>query len=309
MKKEINNMKANSNEENNKLRIKDTIEFKKSDISRILLCITAGIIMSVNLRTFVYTGDMLPGGFAGLTLLIQNIFSKFLNIALPYGPIYIMLNFFPIILSYMKIGKKYTIYSCITIVLVSVLTDFIPVYAITYDILLISIFGGLINGFAVSLCLRADATSGGTDFVAIYVSEKFGIDCFNYVFLFNAVVLSIDGLLFGFDKALYSIIFQFFSTEVIHLMYKRYKKNTLLIVTENPQEVAKKIYELTGHGATDIEAYGSFEHKGRTIIYSVVSSDEIKKVITSIKKIDSDAFINVIKTEQLSGKFYMHRNG
>jgi uncharacterized membrane-anchored protein YitT (DUF2179 family) len=302
---------CNENEEcikmlNGTRELLDDDKFRRSDIGRIILCVLSGTIFSINMRSFVSTGNLLPGGFAGLTILIQNIVERFLGISLPYGPVYIGLNAAPIIMSYMKIGKKYTAYSCITIALITVLTDVIPQHVITYDILLIAIFGGMINGFAVSLSLRADATTGGTDFVAIWISEKFGVDSFNYVLAFNAIVLFFDGFLFGWEKSLYSIIFQFTSTQIIHVLYNRYKKNTLFIITDSPKAVTDKIYELTGHGATDIKAYGSYENASRTIVYSVVSSEELKKVVSAVHKIDEGAFLNVMKTEQLMGNFHMH---
>lgn len=275
---------------------------------RVILCIAAGIIMSVNLSTFVHTGGLLPGGFSGLTLLIQNIFQRYAGITLPYSAVYIALNLFPAVLSFRKIGKKFTIYSGITILLTSILTDFIPKTAITYDILLISIFGGIINGFAVSLCLIGKATSGGTDFIAIAISEKYHVDAFNYILIFNAVMLTIDGFLFGWDKALYSIIFQFTSTQVINIIYKRYKKNTLFIVTDNPQTVAEAINRLTQHGATRISAHGTYDNSARQLIYSVVSTDELKSVLNEIKQVDPNAFVNVMRTDQIRGRFYMSPN-
>ncbi|MBQ1310823.1 MAG: YitT family protein [Blautia sp.] len=281
---------------------------KTREFRRILLCILSGTVMVLNLRTFVHTGGLLPGGFAGLTLLVQNVAQKYAGISIPYGPVYIAMNAFPILLSYRKIGKKFTIYSCITIFIVSFLTDFVRPRIITYDVLLISVFGGMINGFAVSLALNAQATSGGTDFIAIYISEKFGIDSFNYVLIFNAVVLSTYGLLFGWDKALYSIIFQFTSTQVIHLLHKRYQKNTLFIVTDKPDEVTQVINRLSFHGATQIEVVGSYRHTPRTMVYTVISSEERKAVLKGIRQIDEKAFINVMKTDQLSGRFFMRPN-
>ena len=281
---------------------------KTREFRRILLCILSGTVMVLNLRTFVHTGGLLPGGFAGLTLLVQNVAQKYAGISIPYGPVYIAMNAFPILLSYRKIGKKFTIYSCITIFIVSFLTDFVRARIITYDVLLISVFGGMINGFAVSLALNAQATSGGTDFIAIYISEKFGIDSFNYVLIFNAVVLSTYGLLFGWDKALYSIIFQFTSTQVIHLLHKRYQKNTLFIVTDKPDEVTQVINRLSFHGATQIEVVGSYRHTPRTMVYTVISSEERKAVLKGIRQIDEKAFINVMKTDQLSGRFFMRPN-
>ena len=126
----------------------------------------------------------------------------------------------------MYIGKKFTLYSGLMIVVSSILTDLLPGFEITSDPLLISIFGGIINGCAISLCLFANATSGGTDFIAIFFSERKGIDTWNYIFLGNVAMLIVAGLLFGWDKSLYSIIFQFASTQILHMLYKRYQKQT-----------------------------------------------------------------------------------
>ena len=275
------------------------------NIKRIVLCVIAGIIIAVNLKTFVYTGGLLPGGFAGVTLLLQNISEKMFGVTIPYGPVYILMNLVPIIISYKKIGKRFTIYSCITIVIVAVLTDMIPSYIITYDVLLISVFGGIINGFAIALCLLAGATSGGTDFIAIYISEKFKVDAWNYILIFNAVILFSDGFLFGWDKALYSIIFQYVSTQVINTVYKRYKKNTLFIVTRKPLEIAEMINSMTMHGATELKATGMYEGMERSIIYSVIDSDELKMIMRGIQDVDPKAFVNVLRTDHLSGRYYM----
>ena len=281
---------------------------RKNKVLRVLMCIAAGLIMSFNIRSFVRSGDLLPGGFSGLSILVQNIFGRFWNISIPYGPIYVLLNIFPVILSFRKIGKRFTVYSCITIAIVAFLTDFIPVFEITSDVLLISVFGGLINGIAVSLCLNAGATSGGTDFISIYFSEKFKIETWNYVLLFNVFILVCDGFLFGWDKALYSIIFQFVSTQVVNAMYKRYRKDTLFIVTEHPKEIAELINRLTNHGATRMNAEGMYEGKKKSLIYSVIDSEELKHIMEEIRKADPDAFINAIRTDRISGRYYMRPN-
>ena len=108
-------------------------------------------------------------------------------------------------------------------------------------VLLISIFGGILNGVAISICLNAGATSGGTDFISIYLSEKSNMDSFYLILGFNAVILCIAGILFGWDKALYSILFQYASTMVLHLMYKKFQQSTLFIVTNRPAEVCQVI--------------------------------------------------------------------
>lgn len=279
-----------------------------SDAGRILLCAVAGLIMSLNINTFVHTGELLPGGFSGLTILIQNLFSSFFGIELPYSPIYILMNIIPAAITFRKIGKRFTIFSFVTIIATGLLTDFLPHYAVTSDMLLISVFGGIINGFSISLCLIAGATSGGTDFISIAISEKYHVDAFNYILIFNAVMLTADGFIFGWEKALYSIIFQYTSTQVINLIYKRYKRNTMFIVTDFPKEVADAINKLTRHGATRIEAHGTYNNSERQMIYSVVGTDELKRLVKEIKKIDANAFINVVRTDRLIGRFYITPN-
>ncbi len=273
-------------------------------IGRILLVIVSSFIFAINIKTFVHTGGLIPGGATGLTLLIQEIFLKFFSVRIPYTPVSMLINAIPVYIGFRFIGKRFTALSCVVIVLSGILTDLIPSHMLTNDILLICVFGGLINGLAISLCLFADATSGGTDFVAIYLSEKNGIDSFNVVLLINAGILTVAGFLFSWDKALYSIIFQYVSTMTIHTLYRRYQQSTLFIVTREPARVSRLIYDLSHHGATIIEGKGSYEHDEKKVVYSIVSSNEVNKVVTAIRNAEPDAFINVFKSERISGRFY-----
>ena len=125
-------------------------------------------------------------------------------------------------------------YSCLMILLTGILTDLIPGYPITYDTLLISVFGGLINGAVISLCLFANATSGGTDFIAIYLSEKKGMDSWNLVlesecsdpWCCRSSVWMGQGIILNY--------FPYASTQVLHTLYKKYQQQTLFVVTDHP---------------------------------------------------------------------------
>lgn len=276
----------------------------KKDSKRILVIIIAALLMAVNIKTFVQAGNLLPGGATGLTLLIQRAVKLFFDLDIPYSPINILLNAIPAFIGFKFIGKKFTIYSCLMIFLVGLFADLIPAYTITDDVLLVSIFGGIINGTAISICLSVEATSGGTDFIAIYMSEKKHMDSWNFVLGINAVILSVAGLLFGWDKALYSIIFQYASTQMIHLLFQHYQKETLLVVTKHPELVSEIIHAKSHHGATIIKAEGSYEHKETFIVYSVIGKDQYISIVSIIKQEDHDAFINTIDTESLTGRFF-----
>jgi len=280
----------------------------KKDSKRVALIVLGSILFAFNVNTFINTADLLPGGAAGLALLLQSIFERFAGVAVPYSVLNLLINAVPVYIGFKYLGRKFTLLSCLAIVLMSLLSDLLPGVMITSEPILVSIFGGIVNGFAISLCLRADATSGGTDFISIYMSEQHGKDSFNFVFGINAVILSAAGLLFSWERALYSIIFQFVTTQVIHMMYKRYQQKTLLIITEKPDEVYHAIKDITNHGATLFRGTGLYEQKERTMVYSVVSADEVTRVIASVRRADPKAFVNSIKTNSLAGNFYRHPN-
>ncbi|MCI5602394.1 MAG: YitT family protein [Lachnospiraceae bacterium] len=271
---------------------------------RLFVVVMSSILFAWNLCCFAKTANLFPGGFAGLSLLLQEIIFKFLHIKIPYTIFNIVLNLFPIYIAFKYIGKKFTLYSILTIFLSSIFVDILPHYIFTQDILLVSVFGGLINGFAISLCLNVGATTGGTDFISIFLSQQKGIDAWNYILLGNAIMLIVAGALFGWPIALYSIIYQFCSTQVIQMLYKRYKKETLFIISDKSDKIYHAIKELTNHDATLFKGIGCYEEKEKTLIYSVINAEAKRQLIPLIRSIDPHAFINIVKTEELSGRFH-----
>ena len=271
---------------------------------RVLVVIFASVLYAWNLCCFAKTVGLLPGGFSGVSLLLQEIGSQFFHINVPFTVFNVALNLFPVYLGFRYIGKKFTIYSIVTIVLSSIFVDILPVYVFTNDILLVSVFGGLIIGFAISLCLNVGTTTGGTDFISIFLSEQKGIDAWNYILAGNVIVLGIAGLLFGWKIALYSIIYQFCSTQVIQLLYKRYQKETLFIISDHAEEISKAIKETTNHDATLFQGIGCYEEKEKTMLYSVINSEAKRELIPLIRSIDPHAFINIVKTQELQGRFH-----
>ena len=271
---------------------------------RLFLIVLASVVMAVNIKSFVDAGGLFPGGFNGLTLLIQRSAQQFAGIALPFTAINLLLNAIPAVISFRLIGKRFTLYSCLMIALTSVLTDIIPSMPLTNDVLLVCIFGGIINGFSISLCLLGRATSGGTDFIAVALSERLNVDAWNYIFIGNCLMLVVAGLLFGWDKALYSIIFQFASTQIVHLLDPRFKRTTLFIISNRAPEIYEQIKDTTHHGATLFHGIGLYNGEERDLIYSVITSDQVKEITRAAREIDPHAFINILKTDQVAGNFY-----
>ena len=276
----------------------------RREVLRILVISAAALLSAFNLNSFVDTADLFPGGFSGAALLIIRLTDKYLGLKLAYSAVFLPLNIFPIYLGLRYLGKTFTCYSMYFTILSSVLTDAIPAIPITYDVLLICIFGGLINGMTIVLCLWMDASGGGTDFISIVLLERKGINAWNYILAGNVVILSLAGIFFGWDKALYSIIFQFVTTQVTQNLFKRYNQLTLIVITDMPESVYDKISILTHHDATLFRGEGFFRETTKHMIYSVIGADQAPMLIREIHEVDPHAFINVLKTERLAGHFY-----
>ena len=128
-----------------------SIEYKHPkfyQVFRIFIVILASIIFAWNLCCFARPAGLFPGGFSGLSLLLQEIFQKFLHIHVPYTLLNVLLNIIPVYIGFKFIGRKFTLYSILTIILSSIFVDILPAYVFTQDAMLNSVFGGLINGFA-----------------------------------------------------------------------------------------------------------------------------------------------------------------
>ena len=274
-------------------------------VTRVLMITLSSFIVAVNLKSFVAAGDLFPGGFTGMSRLVQRCALEFAGIELPFAPINLALNAVPAFISFKLVGKRFTLYSCLTIVLTSLFTDLLPTMTITEDKLLICIFGGMISGFAGCLCLWVRVTSGGTDFIAIPLSERKNVDAWGYIFFGNVVMLTIAGALFGWDKALYSMLYQYACTQVIKMLDPDGRRATLLIITgrESAGGVCAQIQE-TQHTATLIEGVGLYNGAPCVMIYSVVNDSEVRSLAQKIRQSDPKAFVNVLRTERVVGKFY-----
>lgn len=275
---------------------------------RPLVVVIASVLMAVNLRMFVKVGGLYPGGATGLTVLTQTICERFFHINVPYTIVNILWNAIPVYIGFRYIGKRFTAYSLMMILLSGFIVDLMPSFSITSDLLLIAIFGGIINGCVVSLCLRFDTTTGGTDFISIFLSQKYNMDTFNMVLGMNACIIGIAGILFGWNKALYSIIYQYTSTQVLHIAYRAYQQVTLFVISNRPHEISDMIHNMTNHGATILNCEGAYTDTERKMVYSVINANSQRAVINTIHKIDPHAFVNCVRTSEIKGNFHQEEH-
>lgn len=280
------------------------MNFTKQDILNVFAIVISTIIYACGFNVFVRSGNLFPGGFAGLSRLISMVLSDALHISVSFSVIYFVLNALVTLRVLKKTGHKFILYSVLWYTLSSFFTGVIHLPMITEDPILISVFGGLINGFAIGIALRYNASSGGTDFVAIDLSMKLNRPTWNYIFGFNALVLICAGYLYGWERALYSIIFQYTSKEVVGLMHERYKITSLHVVTDHADEICAAVFRICRHGITKVQCVGAYSNQEHEMLFMSVNNNQLKEVQKCILEIDPHAFITLNRVERIIGNYY-----
>ena len=201
--------------------------------------------------------------------------------------------------------KRFTFFSLLQVIIASFFLKVIHFEALFDDRLLNIIFGGLLYGMQAVIALKANASTGGTDFIALYISNKKNKSIFSYVFIFNACLLIIFGMMFGWENAGYSILFQFISTKTIDTFYNRYARMTLQITTSKPDAVIQCLIKNYRHGLSRVDGIGGYSGRNISLIHVVVSSYEVGEMVALMRTVDPHVIVNVMKTENFYGGFYL----
>ena len=275
----------------------------KITLRSVALAVLSGLVAALNLKIFVRAGGLTPAGFSGTAVLLERISEQYLPFRLSYTVLYILMNIPGTIVIYKTLGKRFTLLSRIDIFLTSTLVNFIPSMEITDDLLLISVFGGLLNGLSDCLVLESGGCGGGTHFWAIYLSRKYQKSMWNVIMVLNAILLVLSGMFFNWETALYSIIFQFVATQVIDRYDNRFRRTTFIIITDKSDEITKAVFSTLGHSVTKFTGEGTYTHETREVLYTVCGKYEENQLTELIMKIDPKAFVNIMDTHRVVGNF------
>ena len=247
------------------MRLKPSVR----DLITVGCVIIGSLLCAININTFINAGGLFPGGFTGLTVFIQRCAEKYMNLQVPYSAVNFALNAIPAYIGYKTVGKKFTLYS-VMIVLTGVFAEILPVTNITEDILLITIFGGILQGVALGIALRGNASSGGTDFIAMWISQRTNQPAWNYILGYecrNACGCRIS------VRMECCAVFHNLSV-LLHTGYQfvhtRYKRMTLFIVTSNPDIVIEKFRISTTSRRNAAGGIGTYYGRPRTMLHTVV---------------------------------------
>lgn len=269
----------------------------------VILIALSSLLQTFVIQTFMNPCDLLSSGFTGLAILISKI-TALAGVPVSTSIGILALNIPAAIFCAGKISKRFVFLSCIQFSLTSLFLDVFHFEPVFDDLVLNVIFGGFLYGLTTVIALKTDGSTGGTDFVAMYVSERFHRSIWEFVFCFNVIVLLIFGAMFGWVHAGYSILFQLISTRTISSFYHRYSQILIEITTQHPEEVAEAFKKEFRYGMSVIPAYGAYSQANYFLCRSIVSSYEEHQILDVIRQADPKMLVYTQKVDHFYGSFY-----
>ena len=266
-------------------------------LQKYFLILLGAFIASIGLEIFLIPNNIIDGGVVGLSIMAQAITGK------PLGLFLVIMNAPFVYLGYRQIGKHFAIATLIAIVLLSLWSAyFAPFPPLTVDPFLSAIFGGIIDGFGVGLIIRAGGSLDGTEIVAIILDKRSVFSVGEVVMFINLFILSSAGFLFGWDKAMYSLVAYFVIAKMIDVVVKGLDESyAVTIVTNEPDAINKELSERMGRGVTVFYGEGGYTGEKKKVLYSVVTRLEVDRLKEIVLDIDESAFVTINAVHDIVG--------
>ena len=266
---------------------------------RIWLILLGASLSSIGLEIFLIPNDIVDGGIVGISIMVSFI-TRF-----PLGLFTFFLNVPFLIMGYKQIGKTFVISTLFAITCLSVGVSLLhPIPGLTHDIFLAAVFGGIINGAGVGLIIRAGGSLDGTEMVAIILDKKVSFSIGEIVMFFNVFILGAAGFLYGWDRAMYSLIAYFIAYKVIDIVVEGLDESkAVMIVSDRSADISEALTARLGRGVTLLKGQGGYSKADTTVVYIIVSRLELAKLKSVVLDFDHDALITVGNVE-VAGKKY-----
>jgi uncharacterized membrane-anchored protein YitT (DUF2179 family) len=270
---------------------------------KFFVVLIGAILNAIAMNFFLIPADVYASGFTGIAQLVSRIATEYTSFTISTGILLLLLNIPVTILGWKVIGKSFTLYSFISVLLMSFFLEFLPVIHVSKDLLLNAVFGGVIAAVGVGLTLKWGASTGGLDIIAMILSRKKDKPVGTYFFLMNAIIIVTAGYLFGWEKALYTLVTLYTSTRVIDAIHTRHAKLTAMIISKKADELKRAIQSKLVRGITSVPAKGAFTNEEKEMLIIVITRYELYDLERIIKDTDPNAFTNIIQTAGIFGFF------
>lgn len=277
---------------------------KRRLLMRALAIIIGAMLVAVGLEIFLVPNNIIDGGVTGLSIMMSHL------TGLKLGLFLFILNLPFLVIGYNQIGKTFAISTLFGVAVMSVGTALLhDVPSLTEDLLLSAVFGGIIVGIGVGLVIRAGGSLDGTEIVAILLTKKSPFSVGEVVMFFNLFILGSAGFIFGWDRAMYSLIAYYIAYKMIDLtMVGLEQSRSVYIISEQPDEIGDALAAQLGRGITYLSGEGGYSGEAKKVIFCVITRLEEAKLKSIVEEIDSSAFLAIGHIHDVSGGRFKKKN-
>jgi len=265
-------------------------------LNKIFFLTLGSIIAAFAIECILVPNRIIDGGIIGVSMILSYLMKWNLGI------LAIALNFPFILLAFNKIGKRFVFQTFYSLVIFAIFVNIFDHHPITHDLLLATVFGGIILGTGVGLILRNEGSLDGTEIMSLILSKKFGFSVGEIIMAFNIFIYCGAGLAFGWDRAMYSILTYFIAYRVIDIVLEGLNSlKSVNIISDYAEEIGSVLTERLDIGATYSKGIGAYTGQEKTILTCVISRLEIQKLKEIIKEIDHSAFTTISEVNEVYG--------
>lgn len=285
---------------NKTVRMKEVLSWRTA--ADYLLLVAGSLVQAFAMRLFLVPSQLLSGGVSGIAQII-NSFTGW-----PIGVMVILGNLPLFFIGWRYLGgARFAVRTGVAIAAFSISTDLLvyvlPQGGLTDDLMLASIFGGLVFGIGMGFVYRAKGTSGGSDILGQILYHRKGVPMTQAYFAVDALVLLAGGLAWGWELVMYSMIVMYVSSLAAELVVEGPGiLRTVMIISGMPDQIAKEIMVVLDRGVTILPGTGAYTGQQRPVLYCVVTRSEINKVKAIIHEIDPEAFLIIGDAHEALGE-------
>ena len=266
------------------------------DIISVIMLALGTLIASFALECFLIPNTILDGGITGISIIIYKLFN------IPLWVLVLFLNIPFMYIGFKNLGRNFLYRTLFSMMLFAIFLSFFElVKPFTEEILLATVFGGALYGLGVGIIIHFGGCIDGTESVAMVISKKTSFSVGQIVLVFNLVIFGIAGFIFGFDRAMYSLLTYVITFKVIDLVSEGLEQaKAAMIITSKGTDLSQEIYKKLGRTTTTIRGKGLISGE-KEVLYCVLTRIEIFELRHLVEEMDESAFITILDVSDIIG--------
>ena len=256
-------------------------------------------IIALGLTVFLIPNKIAAGGVSGLATIIYYLFNS------PVGITMLLINIPIFIISIKVIGLPFVARSLFGIAILSFFVELFQsmVPVITEDLLLASIYGGLLAGLGLGIVFRFNGTTGGTDMIARLLNHYTEVSMGEGLFLADGIVVTMAGIFFNIEVALYAAITIFITSKTIDMIQEGFGISKMaIIISERNDTLKERILKEMDRGVTTLNGTGGYTGKEMEVLMCIISRSEVSKLKKLVYDEDNDAFVTISNVHEVLGE-------